>query len=567
MEEREYLDRLDELWSKNWPAGIPREPEYPLGEVLLTDYLRGRAKETPDKPCLIYYGTELTFQQLDDLSDRFAAFLSGTGLGKGDRVAVFLPNCPQFHIAFYGILKLGCIHVPVNPMFKEHEFIYEINDTQAQVILALDPLFPLVQAAQAQTSLREIVVTRFSDFLPDQPTIPVHPTMQAPRQECPGAIDLMSTLSAQDPNVPPVDVSLDDVVALNYTGGTTGFPKGCEHTQRDMIYTAAASIATSPRTGVPNPVGLGYFPAFWIAGEIGAVIGPVFNGHTLVLLTRWDVGAVLTAIDRYRVTFMSGVVDNYLEIMEHPDLEKYDLRSIQTATCSSFVKKLTVAYRRRWEALTGSVLRESSYGMTETHTVDTFTTGMQTDDRDLKSRPVFVGLPQPGTQLKIVDFDTGELVSLGDEGEIAIRTPSLLKSYWNKPEETKRALRGGWLHTGDIGMLDEEGFLHFLGRRKEMLKVRGMSVFPSEIETLLGRHPAVMGSGVVGRPDPEKGQVAVAFVRLSPTHSGRVSGEELTAWCKENMATYKVPIIKFVDELPLTATGKVKKEELKKALE
>ncbi|MBW2085732.1 MAG: AMP-binding protein, partial [Deltaproteobacteria bacterium] len=236
-------------------------------------------------------------------------------------------------------------------------------------------------------------------------------------------------------------------------------------------------------------------------------------------------------------------------------------------TASSFVKKLTVKYRWQWKELTGATLRESSYGMTETHTVDTFTGGMQTDDMDLKSQPVFCGLPMPGTQFKIIDFETGELVPLGKEGEIVIRTPSLMKSYWNKPEETKKALRQGWLYTGDIGMLDEEGYLHFLGRRKEMLKMKGMSIFPSEIETLLGQHPAIAGSGVIGKPDPEKGQVPVAFIKLSADYQGKITEEELTNWCRNNMATYKVPIIKIVEDLPLTATGKVKKEELKKELD
>jgi acyl-CoA synthetase (AMP-forming)/AMP-acid ligase II len=278
----------------------------------------------------------------------------------------------------------------------------------------------------------------------------------------------MSMLREQDPTYPKIEEDLDDLAALNYTGGTTGLPKGCEHTQRDMIYTAASAIATGarPEGPVENPVILGYFPVFWIAGEIGGVISPVFSGSTLVQLTRWDVKAALTAIDRYKVTSMGGVVDNYIEIMEHPDLNKYNLRSLTAAGCSSFVKKLTPEYRQKWKELTGTILRESSYGMTETHTVDTFTNGMQTDDMDLKSQPVFCGLPMPGTLFKIVDFETGELSPLGREGEIVIKTPSLMRAYWNRPEETAKSIKDGWLYTGDIGMLDVEGYLNFLGRRK-----------------------------------------------------------------------------------------------------
>lgn len=567
MDEATYLNRLRALWQKNWPAHLARQPVYPLGEMPLTDYLRERARLTPDKPCLIYYGAELTFGRLDELSNRFAHLLAAQGLERGDRVAVFLPNCPQFLITFYGILKQGCVHVPVNPMFKEHELLYELNDAGARLVVALDQLYPLVAAVRERTSVERVFVTRLKNFLPEQPTLPVHPTLITPDQDCPGGEDLMTALAAQPAGFLKGEAGLDDLAALNYTGGTTGMPKGCEHTQRDMIYTAACAAATGarPEGPVPNPVGLGYFPVFWIAGEVGGVIAPIFGGTTLVLLTRWDVEAALAAIELYKVTSTGGAVDNFVEIMNHPDVARYDLSSLVTTTASSFVKKLTVDFRRRWRELSGCLLRESSYGMTETHTVDTFTNGLQTGDMDLLTQPVFCGLPMPGTELKIADFESGELVDLGREGEIVIRTPSLMKAYWNKPEETRRAVRNGWLYTGDIGLLDEQGYLHFLGRRKEMLKMRGMSVFPSEIEALLGRHPAIAGCGVVGRPDPDKGEVPVAFIKLNPDFAGKVTAEDLVRWCRENMATYKVPSVILVEELPMTATGKVKKEELKKA--
>jgi fatty-acyl-CoA synthase len=226
------------------------------------------------------------------------------------------------------------------------------------------------------------------------------------------------------------------------------------------------------------------------------------------------------------------------------------------------VKKLNKDYRRRWKELTGSILAESAWGMTETHTSDTFTTGFQDNDFDLDSQPVFVGLPVPGTEFKICGFDSGALVPLGGEGEIRVRSPSLLKAYWNKPDATADAIVDGWLRTGDIGTIDEQGFLHFLGRRKEMLKVKGMSVFPPEIEALLGQHPAVLGSGVVGRDDAERGQVPVAFIQLKP-EAQATRAEEIEAWCRARMAVYKIPEIRIIDALPMTATGKVKKQDLR----
>jgi len=564
MTESEYLTRLHALWEQNWPTEVPRTARYPFGERPLTEYLREWARRTPAKPALIFYGTELSFAELDRLSDRFASWLCARGAKKGDRVAVFLPNCPQFHVAFFGILKLGCVHVPINPFFKEHELAHELNDTEAEIIVALDQLFPLVKAIRSHTKLREVAVTSFAEVLPQKPTIPVPETIKQPKLDCAGATDLLAALAALPDGCPTVEVGLDDLAALNYTGGTTGLPKGCAHTQRNMIYTAATACTIGGR--VPADISLNFLPVFWIAGEDVAVIFPVFAGYTCVLLARWDPVAFMAAVDRYQVTTTGMLVDNLVEILEHPETGRYDLRSIQRLGVSSFVKKLTVEYRRRWEALAGSTVVESAWGMTETHTADTFTIGMQDVDFDLKSKPIFVGLPMPGTEFKILDFKTRELKPLGEEGEIVVRSPSLLKSYWNN-SKASQAFADGWFHTGDIGLIDEQGYLHFLGRRKEMLKVKGMSVFPAEIEALLGQHPSVVGSGVIGMDDVERGQVPVAFVLIRPEDRESITEADLAEWCRRKMATYKVPRIRFVAELPLTATGKVKKEELGRQLQ
>ncbi len=512
-EEAAYLDALNAIWRRNWPKGAPREPVYPLGEIPLTEYLRERTRRSPDKAALIYYGREVSYAELDRLSDAFAARLYAHGVKKGDRVAVFLPNCPQFHVAFFGILKIGAVHVPVNPLFKAQELIYELNDTGAKVVVALDALFPLLAEVKAQTSVETILVTSAGAMLPETPTIPLPAGLDAPPKPCPGAIDFLPALAAATEPPPAVAVGLDEVAALNYTGGTTGMPKGCVHTQRDMIYTAATPCAIAIDLK-PEDVGLNFFPVFWIAGEDMGLIFPIFSGATYVLLARWDPVAFMTAIERYKVTVATLLVDNAVEVMEHPRAGEFDLKSLEQVRCSSFVKKLNIPYRQRWRELTGTTLIEAAWGMTETHTCDTFTTGLQDDDLDLKSQPIFVGLPVPGTEFKICDFATGALIPLGEEGELCVRSPSNLKGYWMKPQASEAALRDGWLHTGDIGLIDADGFIHFLGRRKEMLKVKGMSVFPAEIEALLGQHPAIVGSGVIGREDAERGQVPVAFVLL-----------------------------------------------------
>jgi fatty-acyl-CoA synthase len=359
---------------------------------------------------------------------------------------------------------------------------------------------------------------------------------------------------------------LDSVAALNYTGGTTGMPKGCIHTQRDMVFTAAANLSLNPQA-LQDGVSLSFFPEFWIAGENAALLYPAFSGRPLVLMTRWDPLGVLQAIDRHRVTDVAMLVDGAVELLEHPRFRDFDLSSLERVRVVSFIRKLDPDIRARWFEATGTILAESAWGMTETHTSNTFTFGMQDDDFDLNQQPVFVGLPVPGNEFTIRDFGTGEILPLDSEGEICIRAPSLLKGYWNKPEATAEALRDGWLHSGDIGVIDSMGYLHYLGRRKEMLKVRGMSVFPAELEALLGKHPAIAGSGVVGRPDAHAGQVPVAFIQLKPEARGRTSAEEIAAWLDERVAKYKIPEIRLLDALPMTATGKVRKAELNDMVE
>ena len=563
--EAAYLAHLQSLYRKAWPADANTTPHYPHGEQPLTEYLRAWARIHPAKPAVVHYGHVLSYADLDAASDRFAALLAAHGVRPGERVAVFLPNMPQYHIVFFGILKAGAVHVPVSPMSRAFELAHELHDTQAVLLVALDELMPVVREVRDDparpTALRHVFVTGFADTLPAMATVPVHDSLRGARITCPDAIELMPALAAQTGPAPAHQPGLDDIAALNYTGGTTGLPKGCIHTQRDMLYTAASNFGIALERA-DDTVFLSFFPQFWIAGENLGIIFPVFCGATLVLLTRWDPVAVMTAVQQYQVTCMAMPVDGAVELMDHPRFGDFDLSSLRQVRVVSFVKKLNLDYRRRWQQLTGGILAEAAWGMTETHTSDTFTTGFQGDDYDLHAQPVFVGLPVPGTEFKICDFETGALKPLGEDGEIRVRTPSLLKGYWNRPEATADAIVDGWLRTGDIGLIDADGFLHFLGRKKEMLKVKGMSVFPPEIEAVLGQHPAVLGSGVIGRTDAQRGEVPVAFVLLKPEADPATAVQSLTDWCASRMASYKLPEIRLVASLPMTATGKVKKQDL-----
>jgi len=559
MQEIDYLTTLRALQQAAWPSDAPTEPVYPLGEQPLTRYLQHWAKKSPNKTAVHFYGHQLSYAELDDLSNRFAALLYQQGINPGDRVAVFMPNCPQLHIAFYGILKAGAIHAPVSPMAKGMELSYQLNDSGANAIVCFDQLLPVVRDIRAETSLQLVISTSLSELCPAQPPIPVPDLLQAPKLPITDSIDMLPALQTIAPadNLP--ELNLDDIAALNYTGGTTGLPKGCIHTHGDMLYTCASFLPVALGLDAER-ISLNFMPEFWIAGENAGLLYPVFAGTTLVLLARWDALTFMSAVHHYRVKQTGLLVDSASEVLDHPQVSEFDLSSLETTSCVSFIKKLTPEYRRSWRALTGCTLFETSFGMTETHTCDTFTAGLQKDNFDLKSAPTFVGLPVPGTEFKVCDFATGDLLPLGSEGELCVRTPSLLKGYWNKPEASAEALRDGWLHTGDSGVITEQGFIRYLGRRKEMLKVNGMSVFPSELEAMLGQHPDILASAVIGRPDEQRGQMPVAFIICKPGSNS--SAESLHAWCKSAMAIFKVPEIRLVDALPMTATGKVKKQEL-----
>lgn len=548
----------------NWPAALPRDAHYPFGEIGLPEYLKRWASLQPDKPAVIFYGRATTYRELDQQSDRFAALLALRGIRSGDRVAVFLPNCPQFMVAFYGILKLGAVHVPVNPMYTAEELGHVLIETQASAIVMLDQLHPILARSRGAGRLKVVLTTNQSELLPESPPIPFPDALAHPKSTPHGALDFFLALAATDAPSAQFESDLNAPAAINFTGGTTGLPKGCVHTQGDMLYTASTGVTFALRLNRTS-VTLCFFPVFWMSGQNSALIIPIFSGGTVVLLAKWDPSAFMAAVQTYGVTHAKSLVDNVVELLGNPLRKEFNLRSLEYIHCVSFVKKLDPAVRAKWLDLTGSVLAESGWGMTETQSHDTFTTHMQQDDMDLRSGAGFVGLPVPGTEFKICDPETGELKDFNEEGEICVRSPSVFKGYWKGDAAGLRSpLRDGWFHSGDIGLISPKGYLYFRGRRKEMLKVRGMSVFPGEIEAAIGQHPATRACAVIGLEDPATGQRPVAFVCLREDFHPRPGIQEFSEWCRSRLAKYKMPEIRIVPSLPMTQTGKVRKEELKR---
>jgi acyl-CoA synthetase (AMP-forming)/AMP-acid ligase II len=553
MDIEAYLEDLRERQAKLRPSGTPSTVVYPIGEISLPDHISHWAEEHPHRAAIVFEGRSISYAELDDLVGRVAGWLEEEAdVGAGDRVAVYLPNTPQFIVAMMAILRLGAVHVPVNPMFQSAELAYELNDSGAEVVVTLDSLLPTLESVRSESVVRRVLVTHASELA----AAGGEPQLASGDMYTPWAEAVAHAPAEQR------TVDIDDLAALNYTGGTTGLPKGCQHTQRHMLYTAATSAAATRQSTETGYVALCYIPIFWIAGEDLGILNPIVLGGTSVLMPRWDPPAVLDAIEQHGVTTMVGTVENYLELLDQPDLAEHDLASLVDPMAVSFVRKLTPDVRHQWReaACSASVLREGAYGMTETHTFDATPYGLAEDDRDLLAEPVFCGIPVPETDIAVVSFETGELLPIGEAGEIVVRSPSVMTGYWQKPDATAKQLRDGWLHTGDNGRIDEVGCLHYLGRDKDMIKVKGMSVFPAEVEMLLTRHPDVRTAAVVPADDPTKGQVPVAFTSLEPGHE--IGADALREWARENMASYKVPLVQIVEEFPMTATGKIRKVEL-----
>nr|MCW2727460.1 acyl-CoA synthetase [Aeromicrobium sp.] len=532
----EYVTRLRALHREARPAGIPHEVVYPAGEITIPAHISHWAERRPDHRALVLGSAQLTYAELDDAHRRVATWMSEHGVSRGDRVAIYLGNSIEFALAFLAVLRLGAVHVPVNPMFQPAELAHELTDSEPALIVTSGALRPVLDACEGDILAIPVLQTDGNDEFGWAAAI------------------------AADP-YDADDGDLDSLAALNYTGGTTGMPKGCRHSQRHMLYTAASAATATALPSDGSYVALCYLPIFWIAGEDLGLLLPFVLGGTSVLMSRWNAQEAVDLIEQHRVTLMTGTVENYLELMAMEDLAERDLSSLVDPQAVSFVRKMTPGVRAAWaEVAPQCVLRESSYGMTETHTIDVVPYGFAQDDFDLLAEPVFCGIPVPGTDVAVVELGTLKPVPLGEVGEIIVRSPSVTDGYWRNEAATAEQLVEGWIHTGDNGRIDEHGFLHYLGRRKEMIKVNGMSVFPADVEMLLAQHPGVDSVAVVPTDDPRTGQRPVAFV--VPKGGSEVTAEELMTWSRENMAPYKVPMVSVLSSLPMTATGKVRKNQL-----
>lgn len=543
---------MEKLWTRFWPSGIDdgaiRLPAYPI-----TWFLKENARLRPRKSALIFYGREVSFAELDDATDRFAGWLRSRGVNRGDRVAIFLENCPQFAIAYFGAFKAGAICVCLNPMHKAVELEHEFRDSGAKVLVTADQLYPVVEPIRSKSPLEAVVVTGYRDFLPEEPTLTVPPSFLEKGSRSPDTEELTAILKSAAP-IPALEPLVPgDLALIQYTSGTTGAPKGAVLTHGNL--TANCELLGQYVGFGENDVGLGVLPWFHITGMECQMNASVYFGNTLVVLGRFDPETVLTAIQRYRPTVTTFITTINVAIVNDPRTPGFDLTSLRA--CFSGGAPVPAEIARRWEAVTGHRLIEG-YGLTET-TAPTHLNPPQ--------RPKYgtVGLPLPLTEARIVSLEDGVTERpIGESGEILVKGPQVMKEYWWNPQATAEAFHEGWFRTGDIGRVDEEGYFTIEERKKDMIKASGYSVFPAEVEAIMYRHRAIAEVGVVGVPDPYRGEDVVASVVLKPDFRGKVTAEELVAWCRAEMAVYKAPRhVRFVDGLPKTGSGKILKRALR----
>ena len=537
-------------WLRFYEPGVPHTLAYP--DIPVPALLDDSAARFPEHTATVFFGAAMRFRTLHRLTGRFAAALQRLGVRPGDRVALHLPNSPQFLIAYYGALRAGAAVVPFNPLYVEREIEHQLADSGAEVAVTLDLIYPRIAQVRQRTKVREIVVTSINDFFPPHLRV-LYPLkarreghlVRVPRE--PGIHRLTDLLGRAD-EAPPISIDSASVAVLLYTGGTTGVPKGAALTHRNLVSNVLQARAwfTQLRPGEDTVVAV--IPFFHSYGMTSAMNFAVSAPARLVLLPRFQLDMVLNAIARYRPNVFPGVPTLYTAIINAPDLARYDLRSIQA--CISGAAPLPLEVQSRFEALTGGRLCEG-YGLTEASPV--------THANPIRGtrKPGSIGIPFPDTDATIVDGQTGtKTLAPGEVGELILKGPQVMEGYWHKPEETALVLRGGWLYTGDMAKMDEDGYFYIVDRKKEMIITGGLNVFPREVEEALYAHPAVMEAAAIGIPDKYRGEVVKVYVVRKP--GARVTADEIIEHCKKLMAPFKVPrAVEFRDSLPKSLVGKI----------
>jgi len=546
-------------WFKHYDEGVPQHIDYP--NVPLFVLLEEAARKYPDAPCTIFKGAKISYREMNELTDRLAAGLADLGVKKGDQVGIFMPNTPQFVLAYFAILKLGAVVVATNPLYTAREIEHQVNDAGIEVMLVMSNFYNLIKGVQPKTKIRSVVVTNIKEALPPVLAFLFGLTKEKKGgfrvQLAEGDVWMQDLIARHKPeDRPKVEVSPDDKALFQYSGGTTGISKAAIAMHRNLVANALQIRTWLVNAEDGKETVLMAIPLFHVYGMVAGMLFAIRTGAGLVMVPNpRDLKDVLTNIQKYKATVFPGVPTLYNAINNHPDVlaGKYNLRTIKG--CISGSAPLMRDTKEKFEALTGGTVFEG-YGLSEAPTA--------THCNPLlgENRTGSIGLPLPDVDCRIISLDDGvTALPVGDIGELVVKGPQVMKGYHNMPTETANTLREGWLYTGDIARMDEDGYFYIVDRKKELIKPGGYQVWPREVEEVITENPKVLEAGVAGVPDPYRGETVKAWVVVRPGET--LTEEEVKAWCTERLAKYKVPtLVEFRTELPKTTVGKILRREL-----
>lgn len=548
---------MDRIWLGCYDPRVPQAVDYP--DFCLPLALERNAANFPENVAIEFLGAKMKYRGLWDRVSRLANALQSMGVTKGTKVAVMLPNCPQAIIAYYAVLWVGAVVVLTNPLFVERELEHQWGDAEAEYLVLLDHLFPKVEKVLGRTKIRRVIVTSLKEALPF-PLKYLYPLKAranklftaVPYNEA--ILNFTKLIDSYQPEPPPFGADPDTIAALQYTGGTTGVSKGVMLSHRNLLSNVLQLVAWFPtlRFGVERFVGI--LPFFHVFGMTVTMNLPLYSACTIIVIPRFEVNDFLKTLQKSKPTLFPGVPTIFVAIVNHPKIRSFDLSCIRYCITGSSPMPMEVL--KRFEELTGGVIVEG-YGLTESSPV-THANPLE-GTRKIGS----IGLPLPDTDARIVDLEMGvQEMGPGEPGELLVRGPQVMGSYWRMPEETQQALRDGWLYTGDIATRDEEGYFFIVDRKKDMIISGGYNIYPREIDEVLYEHPKVLDAVAVGIPDDYRGEIVKAFIVVKPGES--LTEEEIVKFCRERLAAYKVPrAVEFREFLPKSLVGKVFRRELR----
>jgi len=546
---------MEKIWLKSYAAGVPAEVDF--DKYTLPDALTRTTKKLPDNPALLFQGKTVTYRQLDDMVSRFASSLQKLGVQPGDKVAMLLPNIVQMVVATYGAWRAGAVAVMNNPLYTDRELEHQLNDSGSKYLVSLDVLVPRMMKLREKTKVTQIISCHIRDFLPFplKQLFPfVRKGMHLKTPAGPGLLEFMDLIKAE-PLAQPEKLNWDDTAALLYTGGTTGVSKGVQLTHGNLCANCQQVNSWFPGFEDGKEIVIGCLPFFHSFGLTSVMNVSICRGFATVLIPKPEAQTILEAIDKYKATYMPAVPTLYNGMINYPELKKYNLSSL--GACFSGAAPLPLETIRKFEELTGGQICEG-YGLTETSPVT------HINPYGGKTKVGTIGLPVPNTEVKLVDVDdyTKEITKPGEPGELCLKGPQIMKGYINRPDETALTLRDGWLLTGDIAIVDEEGYFAIVDRKKDMIISGGFNIYPRDVDEVLFAHPKILEACVIGVPDSHSGERVKAFVVLKEGETA--TAEEIIEYCGKNLTKYKIPkYVEFVADLPKSAVGKILRKELR----